>query len=89
MFFSSTTRLDSTSPTSPKSLVRTLFKAFSEKEAMFFWAAVPYCKIWVESVMSIFWANSSTIFRSASDSMDSSMAGCGILHRLRHGVLPG
>ena len=45
LFFSSTTRLDSTSPTSPKSLVRTLFKAFSEKEAMFFWAAVPYCKI--------------------------------------------
>ena len=70
--FSSTTREDRASPTSPKSLVRTLFRAFSEKEAMFFWAAAPYWSTTLESVTSIFWANSSTIFRSASVSMDSS-----------------
>ena len=70
--FSSTTREDRASPTSPRSLVRTLFSAFSEKPAMFFWAAAPYWSTTLESVMSIFWENSSTIFRSASVSWLSS-----------------
>ena len=70
--FSSTTREDRASPTSPRSLVLTLFRALSEKAAMFFWAAAPYWSTRLESVTSIFWENSSTIFRSASLSMDSS-----------------
>ena len=56
----------------PRSLVFTLFRALSEKAAMFFWAAAPYWRTRLESVTSIFWENSSTIFRSASVSMDSS-----------------
>ena len=69
---SSTTREDRACPTSPKSLVRTLFRAFSEKLAMFFCAAAPYWSTTLESVMSIFSAKSLTIFRSDSLSWLSS-----------------
>ena len=56
---SSTTRLLRVSPTSPRSLVRTAFRALSEKEATLFWAAAPYWRtIWL-SPMSIFWEKSS------------------------------
>ena len=71
-FFSSTTREDRASPTSPRSLVFTLFRALSEKAAMFFWAAAPYWSTTLESVRSICLAKSSTIFRSASVSLLSS-----------------
>ena len=72
-FFSSITRLDKVSPTWPKSLVRTLFSALSEKEATPFWAATPYCRIIWESLRSIFLEKSSTTFFSASVSILSSM----------------
>ena len=41
----STTRPDSASPISPRSLLRTLFSAFSEKLAIFCCAPAPYIKI--------------------------------------------
>ena len=70
--FSSTTSWEIWSPTSPKSLVRTLFKVVSEKEAIFFWAAEPYCSTNVELVKSIFSAKSSTTLRSSGESTLSS-----------------
>ena len=63
---SSTTRPDNISPTSPMSLVRTFFSAFSEKSAIFFWVPAPYCKIACELCRSIFCEKSSTIFFSSA-----------------------
>ena len=40
--WSSPTRPARDWPISPRSLVRTELRVFSEKEAMFFWAAAPY-----------------------------------------------
>ena len=63
-------------PTSPRSLLRTLLRAFSEKPATLFWAAAPYCSTRLVSVMSIFLANSSTAFFSCSvRSLSSSATG--------------
>ena len=42
---SSPTTLTIRSPTSPRSWVFTLARAASEKSAIFFWAAAPYCRI--------------------------------------------
>ena len=72
--FSSTTSLLRSSPTSPRSLLRTLFRAFSEKLATFFWAAAPYCRIMLLSRTSILWENSSTAFLSSSVSSFSSIS---------------
>ena len=71
--FSSTTRSERDLPTSPRSLVRTEFSAFSEKLATFFWAAAPYWRIRLESVRSIFLENASTACFSASFSRFSSI----------------
>ena len=67
--FSSTTREAIISPTSPMSLVRTELRALSEKAAMFFWAAAPYCSTTWELVRSMLLANSSTCWRSSVLSM--------------------
>ena len=73
--FSSVTTLVSIWPISPMSLVRTLFRALSEKSAIFFWLPAPYCiTIWV-LVMSIFEAKSSTIFCSSGVSTTSGILG--------------
>ena len=71
--FNSTTSSLRDLPTSPRSLVRTEFRAFSEKLATFFWAAAPYCRIRLESVRSIFLENASTACFSASFSRFSSI----------------
>lgn len=63
--FNSVTTSVSICPISPMSLVRTLFNAFSEKSAIFFWQPAPYWRtIWV-LVMSICAAKSFTIFCSS------------------------
>jgi len=72
--FSSTTRRLRSSPISPISLLRTLFRAFSEKDATLFWAAAPYCSTWLVSRMSIFLEKASTATRSSSVRRLSSMA---------------
>ena len=72
--FSSTTSWLRSLPISPRSLLRTLFRAFSEKPATLFWAAAPYCKIMLVSRMSILWEKSSTAFFSASVSSFSSIS---------------
>ena len=71
--FSSTTSSERDLPTSPRSLVRTEARAFSEKPATFFWAAAPYWRIMLESMMLIFLEKSSTAFFSASFSRLSSI----------------
>ena len=72
--FSSTTSSERDLPTSPRSLVRTEFSAFSEKPATFFWAAAPYCKIRLESPTLIFLENSSTARFSSSVKSRSSIS---------------
>ena len=74
--FSSVTRPEIISPTSPRSFVFTFFKAVSEKSAIFFCVPTPYCKIPFVLWMSICLLNSSTIRRSSSLSMLSSSCGC-------------
>ena len=64
--FSSTTRRLRSCPISPRSLLRTLFRALSEKPATLFCAAAPYCRIMLVSRTSILWENSSTAFFSSS-----------------------
>ena len=61
---SSVTTSASIWPISPMSLVRTLFKALSEKSAIFFWLPAPYCMTAWVLVISIWAAKSSTIFCS-------------------------
>ena len=69
--FSSTTRFAISSPTSPRSFVRTFASAVSEKFAIFFCAPEPYCITSAELVMSIFSAKSSTTFCSSGVSCTS------------------
>ena len=72
--FSSTTRRLRSSPISPMSLLRTLFSAFSEKDATLFCAAAPYCSTWLVSRMSILWEKASTACFSSSVSSLSSIS---------------
>ena len=63
--------LEIRSPTSPKSWVRTLARAASEKSAIFFWVPAPYCRIWAVFSTSIFAAKASTICCSSAVSTGS------------------
>ena len=71
---SSTTTLLIKPPTSPRSCVRTLASADSEKSAIFFWAPAPYWRIMPESRTLICWEKLSTMRFSSSLSMLSSSA---------------
>ena len=73
--FSSVTREDSISPTSPISFVRTFFKAVSEKSAIFFCVPTPYCRIACELLISIWWEKFSTICNSSGVRLFSEKAG--------------
>ena len=70
--FSSTSRLATMSPISPMSRVLTFASAVSEKSAMFFCAAAPYCSTWLAFVRSICPANAVTACCSSGESADSS-----------------
>ena len=72
MPLSSTTRLVTMSPISPRSRVWTLESAVCEKSAMFFCAAAPYCSTCDESVRSICSENASTACCSAALSIERS-----------------
>ena len=69
---SSETTPVSISPTSPRSFVRTLWRAESENSAIFFCTPPPYSRMAFVSLRSIFPTNSSTCFFSASESTFSS-----------------
>ena len=69
--FSSFTTPESKSPTSPRSLVLTLSRVFSEKLEIFLCAPIPYCKTIFEFVMSMVLANSSTCFSSSGLNLTS------------------
>ena len=72
MPLSSTTRLVTMSPISPRSRVCTFESAVSEKSAIFFCAAAPYCSTCAVSVRSICLENARTACCSASLSIERS-----------------